>query len=254
VTGVTYPSQLAPPLRAAVPLVVWRRLAEPTAATGRVAAAWLQRWLGQVEDPVAALHALRARDGETDAELATLGLHATYARWRTDRAAGFVARPKVHLPLDRDKQKALVGKHVVELARSDTRRVMALVAYAAPGNSAGAFSRQLLHYLEMAAGDAAVIEPRSLHFPMSRADLATGLKHHLRLLLDADEREPDGHLLRRHGPRVVTGRRRPMLWLDWARSARRSAASRRSRPRSSATGCASRPSGSARPAPTTCAS
>ncbi len=197
-----------------VPLVVRRRLGPWEADSTSRAVAWLRRWLGAGEDPVAALHPAAADDRQGP-EAATLVAHAAYRSWKT-----FTFRPprREHLPglrLDRDHQKALVRKHLVELARSDSRRLLALVAYAAPGNAAATLHEQLRDYLDLEFAGRGEIDWQVLELPSPRRRLRQDLEHDLRLQLAADVNEPVAHLLRRHGPRVVAPGKRAVLWLHW---------------------------------------
>jgi len=201
-------------LTAEVPLVIRRRLPGWTEAYTSCAVAWFQRWFGQGKDPVAALHQLGKEVAKAQAESSTLVVHSSYRTWKT---ATFQASARDRLPdlrLDRDRQKAEVRKKLAELARSDTRRVLALVAYAAAGNSIDSLWKQLRHYLDLEL-EGAEIAWVTLKFPVARSQLRRALEDGLKLQLGADAGEPVAHLLRRHGPTAVTGGKRPVLWLDW---------------------------------------
>ncbi len=117
--------------------------------------------------------------------------------------------------LDRDHQKGLVSKHIKELARSDSRRVMALVAYGAPGNQLNALCEQLRLYLELDASEFVDINWRNIQFPEQRERLRRDLEYELKIQLETDNNEPLKHLLRRHGPRVIGSAKRGVLWLNW---------------------------------------
>lgn len=117
------------------------------------------------------------------------------------------------LRLDRDHQKSLAAKHVAELVRSDSRRVMALVAYAAPGNSIEALVSQFREHFESALSDFLEIKWLSPAFPSQRSRLRRGLEEELRRLLGADSVKPVAHLLRRYSS--ATKGRQSVLWLDW---------------------------------------
>ncbi len=211
--GAGMPSTL--PGLEAVPLVVWRRLPEWQGDSTTRAIAWLKRWLGSGADPVAALHPEEGDDDLPGAEAATLAAHAAYRTWKTATFRLPSQELKPRLRLDRDKQKALVRKHLAELARSDTRRVMALVAYAAPGNSIAALREQLRDYLEVEAADLAEINWRRLQLPDVRANLRRDLEYELDLQLGADSKELPAHLLRRHAPTVTGSGKRAIIWLEW---------------------------------------
>ncbi|MCP4717050.1 MAG: hypothetical protein GY868_18135, partial [Deltaproteobacteria bacterium] len=116
---------------------------------------------------------------------------------------------------NRDHQKALVSKHIKELARSDSRRLMALVAYGATGNRLDDLWEQLRLYLELDASDVVDINWRHLHFPEQREKLGRDLEDELKLQLEIENNEPVKHLLRRHGPRVIGTGKRGVLWLNW---------------------------------------
>lgn len=196
-----------------VPLVLWRRLPEWTAESTALALDWLGRWLGRGEEPVTALHeAARERD---PLETATLGITTAYRSWRTEifhRAPG----PRDPLrQLDRDHQKALVRKHLGELVGSDTRRVMALLAYGGKGCSIESMAEQLRFDLESALDHE--ISWLHLQFPVDRDldRLRRNLEEELALQLGAEPGERIEHLLRRHAPRTVKPGQRPVLWLTW---------------------------------------
>jgi len=196
-----------------VPLVLWRRLPEWTAESTALALDWLFRWLGRGEEPVAALHAAaRERD---PVEAATLCVTAAYRTWRTDVFRGAPGRRDPLRQLDRDHQKALVRKHLGELVGSDTRRVMALLAYGGKGNSIEELSEQLRFDLESALDHE--INWLNLQFPIDRdlSRLRRNLEEEFALQLGAESDERIEHLLRRHAPRTVKSGQRPVLWLSW---------------------------------------
>jgi hypothetical protein len=196
-----------------VPLIIWRRLSVWQQDSTSQALAWLRRWLGEGEDPVRALHQVTRQS--TTLEAATLAVHSRYRTWKTQTYRGIARREQPHLALDRDHQKALVAKHLTELVRSDSRRVMALVAYAAPGNLLDSLHQQLQHYLDLAVSDLAEIQWQPLQFPVVREQLRDNLRDELRLQLEADDTERDSDLLRRHAPKVVGSGKRGVLWLNW---------------------------------------
>ena len=198
-------------LGGSVPLVIWRRVAEWEADAASSVTQWLHRWLRKGEDPVAALHAVDPP--------AHLTAHSRYRTWQTIVHAAAWRERLARLVLDRDEQKALVSKHLKELARSDSRRIMALVAYAAPGNLLDALPEQLQHYLDLDLVDLAEINWKRLQFPELLPELRDKLQQdlvaELKLQLQADPEEPVAHLLRRHAPRVVGSGKRAILWLSW---------------------------------------
>ena len=196
-----------------VPLVVWRRVGERQSDSTTIACAWLRCWLQNGLDPLAALHEVLAQH-PTSREAATLAVHARYRNWTTVLAAPWRASLP-HLKLDRDEQKALLGKHLDELVRSDTRRVLALVAYGSADNLLSELPEQLQYHLERGAERAADINWRRLQFPDSRHELARALEEELRLQLWAQSGETLARVLRRHAPNVTASGRRAVLWLNW---------------------------------------
>lgn len=198
-----------------VPLLLWRRRSEWSTDSTTVAIQWLHRWLVLGEDPVAAFHQLHRDTGRTSCEACTLALQVGYRTWRT---ATYQAGPRRHYPslrLDRETQKSLVRKHLEELVRSGSRRVMALVPYAAPGNSIPVLWEQLRHDLELSLSHLAEIRWVHLQLPAGRSSFYRDLQEELKLQLGAAANEPVPYLLRRHAPRVVGPGRKPVLWLDW---------------------------------------
>lgn len=190
-----------------VPLVIWRRASEWEADAASPVTRWLHRWLQKGEDPVAAL--------QSADQSSNLVAHSRYRTWQTTVHPTTWRERLARLVLDRDEQKALVGKHLKELARSDSRRVMALVAYAAPGNLLDILPDQLQHYLDLELVDLAEINWKRLCFPDLRDKLQQDLKHELELQLRADSGESVGQLLRRHAPRAIGSGKRAILWLNW---------------------------------------
>jgi hypothetical protein len=209
--GVT-PDQI---LGNGVPLLLWRRRPEWSAESTSVALHWLNRWLGQGEDPVAAFHQVQQDTYPPSCEVHTLAIHSNYRTWRTSIYQASAQRHYPSLRLDRDHQKALVRKHLEELVGSGSRRVMALVPYAAPGNSIPTLWDGLRHDLELSLSHLAEIAWVRVQFPEGRSNLRTDLEEELKLQLGAQPNEPVPYLLRRHAPRAVPPGRKPMLWLDW---------------------------------------
>ncbi len=195
------------------PLLIWWRSNHNSTEANSLAITWLNRWLSTGEDPITALHKVDKRNKEK--ETAALAVHSAYRHWKTHVPYRTALRERLpHLALNREHQKALVRKQLAELARSDSRRVMALAAYAAPGNLLCSLHEQLQHYLYLEAADLVEINWRQLQFPVSRTKLLHDLEHELQLQLESDNEEPIPHLLRRHAPRVI-GEKRAILWLHW---------------------------------------
>ncbi|MCP4667013.1 MAG: hypothetical protein GY849_11675, partial [Deltaproteobacteria bacterium] len=198
----------------AAALTIWRPLPQWDNNAGSMFPAWLRHLLENGGDPVTAVHVVA--DQNAALERALLCVHGAYRDWRTMAFdSGSVRNVFSHLVLNRDHQKALVSKHIKELARSDSRRLMALVAYGAPGNKLDDLCKQLQRYLELDASDVVDIKWRHLHFPEQREKLGRDLEDELKLQLETDNNEPVKHLLRRHGPRVVGTGKRGVLWLNW---------------------------------------
>ena len=161
-----------------------------------------------------ALHEVSQR--LSTAEAATLLVHGNYRIWQTQGFHRTAFQDRLsHLRLNRSEQKALVARHLRELCSSDARRVLALVAYAEPGNLLHALHEQLQYDLDLASVDFAEINWRHLEFPSLREQLAADLEAELRLQLQADPAEPLPHLLRRHAPPGVGMGKRAVVWLNW---------------------------------------
>jgi hypothetical protein len=214
VAGLGGAEAVLPILGTAVPLVLWRRLSSWQPEAASLAVAWLRQWLQERGDPVQALHEVSQRSSTTEA--ATLLVHGTYRSWQTQGFHRTAFRDRLsHLRLDRSEQKALVARHLRELCSSDARRVLALVAYAEPGNLLHALHEQLQYDLDLASVDFAEINWRHLEFPPLREQLLADLEAELRLQLQADATEPLPHLLRRHAPPGVGTGKRAVVWLNW---------------------------------------
>lgn len=217
VEGLTDPAGVTPDqlLGDVVPLLLWRRRPDWSPDSTTLALLWLHRWLGQGEDPVAAFHKVQRDAFPPSCEAHTLAIHSNYRTWRTSTYQASAQRHYPSLRLDRDHQKSLVRKHMDELVRSGSRRVMALVPYAAPGNSIPKLWDQLRHDLELSLSHLAEINWVRLQFPEGRGSLRHDLEEELKLQLGAQPHEPVSYLLRRHAPRVVGPGKKPVLWLDW---------------------------------------
>jgi len=212
VTGLTNMRTTPVEALADVPLLIWRRLPVLETDTASVACTWLNRWLQQGEDPVTALHEASRRPASA---AVTLAAHNRYRSWTTTPPSLSSPQGPPHLALNRDEQKALVDKHLKELVRSDTRRVMALVAYATPGNLLGSLHEQLRSYLDLEASGYAESNWRRLQFPIARHNLRQDLEDELKLQLECDSNEAVRHLLRRHAPNTRGTGKRGVLWLNW---------------------------------------
>jgi hypothetical protein len=208
------PAALGPDLPSfpAVPLSLWRQIPngdETPAAAGWIAA-WLRRWLGHVEDPVLAFHAVLAAD-EGPAGLVC----SDYRLWSTHPPPAAPERPWTALhTLDRREQKALVARELRGLVREDRQRVLALVAYAEPGNAVASLAEQLEHDLEV-DDDHLPINWYRPRFPLHRRTLVADLEAMLQLDLGANSGEQAPALLRRRAPRDLRSGTRGIVWLNW---------------------------------------
>lgn len=216
VEGLTDSVGVAPDqILGGLPLLLWSRRPEWSSDSTTLALLWLHRWLGQGEDPVAAFHKVQADLFPPSCEAHTLGIHSNYRTWRTSTYQAAAQQPKPSLRLDRYHQKSLVHKHLEELVRSGTRRVMALAPYAAPGSSISRLWDQLRHDLELSLSHLVEINWIHLQFPEGRSNFRHDLEEELKLQLGAQPHEPVPYLLRRHAPKVVGPGKKPVLWLDW---------------------------------------
>lgn len=202
-------------LGAQVPLLLWRRRHEWSTDSTTMALLWLHRWLGQGEDPIVAFHQVQRGIFPPSCEASTVAIHSNFRAWRTSVYQASPQRHRPSLRLDRDHQKSLVRKHLEELVRSGSRRVMALVPYATPGNSIPSLSGQLRHDLDLSLSHLTEIAWVRLQFPEGRANLRRDLEEELKLQLGARPKELVSDLLRRHTPKAVGPGKKPVLWLDW---------------------------------------
>jgi len=210
-SGPPSPDQLLPE----VPLLLWRRRSEWSTDSTTTALLWLHRWLAKGEDPVVALHEVQRDGGRASGDARTLAVSSGYRAWRTALYRGPALRSSPSLRLDRDLPKALVRKHLEELARDPHRRVMALVAFASSGNSIAHLPEQLRDDLERSLAHLADVRWLRLSLPVQRGRLRQDLEHELKLQLSAGAHESVSSLLRRLSPRAVAPGRRPVLWLHW---------------------------------------
>ncbi len=198
-----------------LPLLVWRRLAAWNGHTSHSAIAWLRAWLGAGADPVKALADLATR--ELNPELTGLLIHANYRSWKTHLYLPPARLRVAHLLLDRRIPKAIVNREITELVRSDSRRVLALVAYGDPGTGVELHWEQLQHDLDLEAKNVE-IDFHQLSIPEERPAAADAMQRSLEeaLALDLDALPGEGprDLLLRRAPRAV-GDDKAVLWLVW---------------------------------------
>lgn len=197
-----------------LPLVVYPRLLEPSGDAGRHALQWLSAWLAHPGDPVDALHTLAAHD-DASVEAATAVVVSNVSTWSSQRFDPQSRPPAVHLEFDRSDPKGAVLRELGPLVRRLDRKVLVLVAYAAPGNRLELLSETLVNYLEGEASHYAALLPHKVEFPVPLDDLATTLPHQLREALDHQAGESDGAMLRGRVPVSLERDRTPVLWLNW---------------------------------------
>jgi hypothetical protein len=216
-------TQALAPLAGLVPLLIWRRLPNYEADATGVASAWLHSWLKDGDDPLTALH--QASSERPLVEAVTFAAHGDYRLWNTETHTAAAVQGVPLLTLDRDEAKGMAAKHLTEFVRSDSLRVMALVAHAAPGNMLRSLPDQLRHYLELGAFEFPESNWLRLSFPAARGEnpdaalrseeLRRNLEQELTLQLQSDGSEAVRHLLRRHAPNVKGTAKRGVLWFNW---------------------------------------
>ena len=200
-----------------IPLLLWRTVTSPMRNPTALPLAWLHAWLGEGRDPVEALQQICREGSPVDAvEALTLAVRANYRHWRTDPPQEGPRNPATLHRLDRDTQKAHVGKWLRELIDSDRMRVMALVPFGTAGNHLEKIHEQLCQYAETDLHDRAKIKQIKLEFPESRADLRVELEHELRQQLQREKtsQKSERELLQCASP-CDDPDRRSVLWLHW---------------------------------------
>lgn len=208
-----------------VPLVVWQRLGDASAATEAALLGWLGHWLAGDLEPAEALHHW-PRPGSTNplprptfelgGPLATCGLHAAYTRWTTRGASHHPREVSIRDVLDRIHAKSRAATAVADLVRNGRNKVIALVSYAAPGQAAHSSNRQKHHFVEDHLTDQVRIQSRTASLPDVRHGGTRQLTEEFEALFRKDE-EPRRHMLGRLGPnpRNIPHRQHGVLWLDW---------------------------------------
>jgi hypothetical protein len=199
-----------------VPVVIANATTAWSEIASRFAVQWFGAWLQEGLDPIVALHRLGGRASTEGFAWITPVVHTHYHAFTTLRSS---ADRLPYLPadwLDREEQRSRVFGYISDLARDPRRRVMAAIAYAAPGNSLERLPSQIVARVESDAGERLHIRHITLRFPEQRAlrDLAASLTHGLKLQLRHEATAPLEHVLRAHAPRP-TGDAVPILWLDW---------------------------------------
>ncbi len=213
--GAVLPSIL--PFARGLPLVVVHASEGAPAAGRSFTLAWLERWLEGAEDPIAAAHAAHAETPESRAPVVI----SSYSEMHTTlpgRASVLPESPE--LALDRDHQRAICHKHVLDLLEHPTRRLEALLALGKPGHATDKLAQQLRDYVVERDADRVHITLRKVPFPETRGP-ALGEGHLLEKLRRAAPptavRVPPAteieDLLARMAPPPRGARR--LLWLDW---------------------------------------
>ena len=199
-----------------IPLVIWRRTQAWTPRSTSLAIEWLHTWLSKGLDPVDAFHQITSQGNRltTCSDSATIALRRAYRTWGTQRHARTHRSGEPLHYLDRDEPKALIARHMRELAESPAQRVLAIVAYAEPGNRVADLGDQLRRELRRQGEKLFAIKQRLLTFPELRHQLHIDLPSLMEQDLQREPGERIHHLLRRHAP-TVRGRTRRVLWLDW---------------------------------------
>lgn len=195
-----------------VPLVLQRQGRQPPQDAEELPTAWLRAWLGQGQDPVAALHGLKADPVETH----RLAVRADYRHWQTDFPSENLKQSLAHLLLDLIAQKGAASHYLGNLLGSRAARVMTLVPYGEAGNLMAHVHEQLLDNARAALQGRAHLRCVNLQFPPARHNLYVDLGRELagQLGLDRESGETVEQLLRRHAPPPEPDRRR-VLWLHW---------------------------------------
>jgi len=199
------------------PLVVRRRLPRLPDDAAVFPCAWLNAWLREGADPVAALHRLSGDAiSQIEAEVRTAVAVGDYRHWRTDRPPGQVRWRLARLHLDRTIPKSLTESSLRELCSSGSRRVMALVLYGTSGNLVQLLHEQFLENARSTLDGSARLRLHHLEFPPSRANLRSDLEDELRMQLNLDESSGESvrAMLNRQAPRAAPGNR-SVLWLHW---------------------------------------
>ncbi|CAN96383.1 hypothetical protein sce6216 [Sorangium cellulosum So ce56] len=199
-----------------IPFVISVQAAPHVAPARRFVLEWLRAWLGDGLDPVKAAH--QPLEGAALSARGLSILHARYDTWVTRRA--------IHAPIgpvadaedwfDRDKQRAILFKHVSDLARGERQRVEAIIAYARPGNAPECFSQQVIDYIDREAGDRLHIRRIRLRLPeQENAALHPDLlEHGLKAQLGYEATASLDLVLRARAP-SPKGWAARVLWLDW---------------------------------------
>ena len=171
------------------------------------------------DDPVAAVCRLKPETSTRGYTWATLISHTHYLRWRTAPFVRARRHPLGAYMMDRDDQRALVKRHVSQLAQSDRLRVATLFAYATPGNALAKLSEQLLHEVEGHPREVKVtpLTPfqRPLPFPRRRADLPAELEAGVRAALRAGQDTRLEYVLGAHIRDGGASDLMPVLWITW---------------------------------------
>jgi hypothetical protein len=201
-----------------VPVVIANATTAWVESAGRFAVQWLGHWQREGLDPVAALHQLNHGATTDGFAWITPVVHTHYVEFTTQKAPLGSSR-LAYVPadwLDREEQRARVFGYISELARSPTRRVMAAVAYSAPGNHLDRLPAQILMRVESEAGERLHMKHIPLRFPEPRSleELGVNLEHSLKILLRQDPSAGIEHVLRACAP-SLRGGATPMVWLDW---------------------------------------
>jgi hypothetical protein len=193
-----------------VPLVVTQSWWGEAIPARQAALAWMHEVLESPEavDPVAAAHS-------ADRGLKTAAVWTRYARWTTRREAIESRTGLAELMLDRRLHRSEVDRAVHELIEEDGRRMCGILAFGTKDNLVERLSAQSLEYLRSSRRETAEILRIQLTLPSGPANpTASDFEFHLRRDLNISPVESLASALARRKPRV-SGRRRPVILLDW---------------------------------------
>ncbi len=197
-----------------VPVVVCSLTTAYTHFAGAFAIRWLKGCLLDRRDPVELVHRRDPSDlaqTQHDFQWATHAVFASYTSWEPTPLLARRRDPRNPQRLDRIAARAQVIEQVCALRDGRRRRVEALVAYAHDRSLLERFSWQATDHIERRR--VAPVFTVSLQFPHERAELYARLSEDFRRQV-AHPREPMGHALRRHAPKVRSAGM-PVLWLNW---------------------------------------
>lgn len=193
-----------------VPLVIAHRTNAWSPQTGEMAVQWFKACLGELEEPVPAIHRLQVRANTRVKGWTALTIHTDYSTLRIRRPPG--RRPLINpLSFDRDAQRALTVRQVAHLARDEKQRVEAILAYADVGNLVEEISGQLFEDIGIELHGKVHAEALTVHLPYRKDHLFQALDD----ALDRGRTDGEFNLKLRDLEACLDGDVVPVLWLDW---------------------------------------